>query len=51
VSARCEDCGGLIAGTADEMTAQSHGLALCQDCLESMSDEADAYERMQYEDD
>lgn len=41
---RCQDCGDVIVGTPAEITAQCHGLKICQGCLDSMEDEADAYE-------
>lgn len=46
MAARCEDCGALIDGTHAELEAQAHGLSLCEDCIESMEDERDAFEAM-----
>jgi hypothetical protein len=43
--ARCEDCGGAIMGTDVEVVAQSHSLLLCAGCIESMEDEAEAYDQ------
>lgn len=42
----CEDCKGPLAATPDEAVALSHGLMVCQDCLDSMEAERDAYEQI-----
>lgn len=41
----CEDCGGPVGESNAEIIAQVNGLLLCEDCIESMSDELDAYEQ------
>lgn len=47
----CEDCGGRITLTTDEALAiyQSR-IALCQRCIDSMEEEAEAWRQMRAED-
>lgn len=42
----CEYCKGPLAGAPDEAVALSHGLVVCQGCLDSMEAERDAYEQI-----
>lgn len=46
MTVKCEDCGGPLAGTAEEQVARDHGFAFCQPCIKSMEAERDAYERI-----
>lgn len=41
----CEDCGAYFGEqlTPDEIAAIAAGINVCQDCLDSMKDEADTY--------